>query len=68
MTKQTHMIHLFIQTTAEKHGVEYNLDTESRKILMNILKSVQFIGDQGMEMVILAFLVGYDKGKTSYME
>ncbi len=62
MTKQSHMIHMFIKSAAEKHGVNYDLDTEARKILMNILNSVQFMGEQGMEMVVLAFLVGYDKG------
>ena len=64
MTKQSHMMHLFIESVAEKHGVSAELDTESRKLLMNIMKSIQFMGEDGMEMVVLAFLVGYDKGQN----
>lgn len=66
MTDITHRIHLFIQETADKHGVTYDLDTESRKMLINFVKTVQFLGDQGTEMVILAFLVGYDSGAKNH--
>ena len=62
MTKATHAIHLAITEVAEKHGVVYELDTESRTILINFVKSVSYMGDEGVEMLIVAFLVGYEKG------
>ncbi|KKN51929.1 hypothetical protein LCGC14_0617660 [marine sediment metagenome] len=65
MTNATHKIHLFIQSIADKHGVDYNLDTESRKILINFVMSAKFMGEEGIEMLIIAFLVGYDKGATN---
>ena len=66
MTKATHKIHLFIQQVADKHGVEYDLDTESRKILINFVMSAKFMGDEGIEMLVVAFLVGYDKGAKNH--
>jgi len=66
MTNVTHKIHLFIAEIAEKHGVAYDIDTESRKILINFVKSVTSLGEEGMEMLALAFLVGYDKGATKH--
>lgn len=66
MTNTTHRIHLLIQSVADKHGVEYDLDTESRKILINFVTSVKFMGEEGVEMLILAFLVGYDKGTKNH--
>lgn len=66
MTKETHMIHLTIVEIAEKHGVDYDLDTESRKILINFIKSYQYMGEGGIEMLVLAFLVGYDKGAKNH--
>lgn len=65
MTNATHKIHLFIQEIANKHGVAYDLDTESRKILINFVMSVSSLGEHGMEMLALAFLVGYDKGRKT---
>jgi hypothetical protein len=64
MTNATHKIFLFIQSIAEKHSVDYNLDTESMKMLMNFIKSVQFMGEEGVEMLILAYLVAYDRGRN----
>lgn len=61
MTNATHKIHLFIQSVADKHGIDYDLDTESRKILINFVMSVS-MNEEGIEMLIVAFLVGYDKG------
>ena len=61
MTDATHKIHLAISEIAEKHGVNYDLDTESRKILINFIRSVKFMGNEGIEMLILAFLVGYER-------
>ncbi len=63
MTGITHKIYLFIESIAEKHGVDSDIDTESRKLLINFVKSIQYIGEQGIEMIIVAFLVGYDKGR-----
>lgn len=66
MTNITHKVHLHIQQVADKHGVEYNLDTESRKILINFVISAKYMGDEGIEMLIMAFLVGYDKGSKKH--
>lgn len=66
MTDATHKIHLMILEVAEKHGVTHDLDTESRTILINFIKSINFMGFEGIEMLILAFLVGYDKGAKNH--
>lgn len=68
MTDATHLIHLLISDVAEKHGVDYDIDTESRKILINFIKSIKFMGNEGIEMLILAYLVGYEGGaKRHYL-
>ncbi len=68
MTNATHKIHLFIQGIADKHGVDYDIDTESRKILINFVMSVKSMSEEGIEMLIVAFLVGYDGGaKRHYL-
>ncbi len=66
MTDVTHKIHLFIAEVAEKHGVDYDLDTESRTMLINFIKSVKFMTEEGIEMLILAFLVAYERGANNH--
>ncbi len=66
MTDATHKMFLFIQSIAEKHGVSYDIDTESMKMLMNFIKSTNFMGEQGVEMLIIAFLVAYDRGAKNH--
>ena len=66
MTDITHKVHLMIVEIAEKHGVEYHLDTESRMILINFIMSVKFMGEEGIEMLVVAFLVAYDRGAKNH--
>lgn len=66
MTKATHQVHLAIAEIAEKHGVDYDIDTESRKILINFVTSVKFMGEEGIEMLVVAFLVAYDRGAKNH--
>ncbi|KKK80402.1 hypothetical protein LCGC14_2823830 [marine sediment metagenome] len=66
MTDATHKMFLVIQSIAEKHGVDYDIDTESMKMLMNFIKSTRFMGEEGVEMMIIAFLVAYDRGAKNH--
>lgn len=62
----THKMFLIIQSIAEKHSVDYDIDTESMKILMSFIKSTRFMGEEGVEMLIIAFLVAYDRGAKNH--
>lgn len=73
MTDQTHKIHLMILEIAEKHGITEmynNIDTETRKHFFQFVGAIyrtNVIKDSmtPYETMIIAYIVGYDRGCNS---